>query len=201
MIPSTSKPNNETKNSVLQSGTTNSLESCSANTFTKIQDDKKSTTPIETIENQNCGQTKSKKPTYSVKTLETYNDALLKRSGNSRVKNSDIEKTLKLVKQVLKKSNQLRLDNTKLVKKSLRLDNTKLVEKSLEASHKDYKRKPKKSSTEIKESDVDVKLWVELQNDQKKRKKSKKHLRIGMISHKMSLITIFGHKHKIKNFI
>ena len=24
---------------------------------------------------------------------------------------------------------------------------------------------------------------------------------LGMISHKMSLITIFGHKHKIKNFI
>ena len=24
---------------------------------------------------------------------------------------------------------------------------------------------------------------------------------LGMVSHKMSLITIFGHKHKIKNFI
>ena len=25
--------------------------------------------------------------------------------------------------------------------------------------------------------------------------------RLGMVSHKMSLITIFGHKHEIKNFI
>ena len=29
----------------------------------------------------------------------------------------------------------------------------------------------------------------------------KKVLKLGMISHKMSLITIFGHKHKIKNII
>ena len=30
---------------------------------------------------------------------------------------------------------------------------------------------------------------------------AKKELDLGMISHKKSLITIFGHKHKIKNFI
>ena len=31
--------------------------------------------------------------------------------------------------------------------------------------------------------------------------KKKNEFEIGMISHKMSLITIFGHKHKIKDFI
>ena len=65
---------------------------------------------------------------------------------------------------------------------------------------KNLKKKNIFSSDSTSSESDDEGIAFQTGND-KRRQPVPRNKKLGMISHKKSLITIFGHKHKIKNFI